>query len=143
MIPLRMNLVDIEIKLLTKTGRVPGENRPAVDRVSRRPRGQKTWSGPDTGDVLNFKAQIYYDIQEEKLPTETGNTPITTGRLTIRKTTFDALVTKPGIGDLLTKVAGDVVEYEITEIKHAGYLRKKANLMMIYFRRSRELLSNP
>lgn len=143
MIPKRMNLVAVEIKLLAKAGRITGVNRPGVDRVSRRPRGGKIYSGPDTGNILNLKAQIYYDIQEEKLPTEIGNAPITTGHLTMRKTDFDALTIKPDIGDLVTKVSGDPVEYEISEVKHAGFLKTKANLMMIYFRRSREKLGNP
>jgi hypothetical protein len=142
-IPKRMNLVDIKVKVLARAGRVPTKNKPAIDKQYRRPRGRKTYQGTP-GTYMEFKAQVYFDRQEERLISELGDSPSTDGHLTMRKTTFDALPTPVEKGDLIIEIAGDGNwEYEVQEVRHAGYLRGRANLIMIFFERSRELKGNP
>jgi len=144
MIPQRLNLVDVEIKLLLRKDRVTGRNRPAMDPVYKRPKGRENWDGPDTGNILNLRAQVYFERQEDEVETNIGDSPQTAAHLTMRRSDFDDLSIKPQKGDLITKIAGDVVNnYAITEVRNAGFLKNKARLVMIFFDRPKELLGMP
>ena len=135
--------MEIKVRLLAKAGRVTTKNKPAIDKDYRRPRGRKVYQGTP-GTTMDFKAQVYFDRQEERLISELGDSPSTNGHLTMRKTTYDTLATPLIKGDLIVEIAGDgTFEYEVQEVRDAGYLRKKANLKMIFFERSRELKGNP
>ena len=138
-----MNLVSIEIALIVKEGRVISKDKPHIDPTYRRPRGEKLYKGVDNSDVLNLDAQIYYVSQEDKFNTDMGDSPRTDGNLTMRKTDFEDLKEQPIKGDLIVKIDDDDVEFEIVEVRHAGYLRGRANLVMMFFKRSMEKMGRP
>lgn len=142
-IPHRMNLVPIEIILIAKEGRVTSKDRPHIDPTYRRPRGEKLYKGVNNSDVLNLDAQIFYQRQEDKFNTDMGDSPRTDGNLTMRKTDFEDLKEQPIKGDLIVKIDDDDVEYEIVEVRHAGYLRGRSNLIMMFFKRSKEKVGRP
>lgn len=138
-----MNLVPIEIVLIAKEGRVTSKDRPHIDSTYRRPRGEKLYKGVNNLDVLNLDAQIYYVRQEDKFNTDMGDSPRSDGNLTMRKTDFEDLKERPIKGDLIVKIDDDDVEYEIIEVRHAGYLRGRANLIMMFFKRPMEKVGRP
>jgi len=144
-IPMRMNPVPIELVLIAKQGRFTGKDKPAIDPVYRRPRGRKIYHGTNTAATLKINAQIVYDRQEDKVPTELGDSPITSGHITMRKRDYDALTNPIIKGDLVVKVDDHDIDppYEVSQVLHGGYLRRKANLMLIYFERTLEFTGSP
>jgi hypothetical protein len=138
-LPFRMNLIDIEVKALAKQDRIPNTDKPVVDNVFKRPKGLKTWAGDGYSETIKFKAQVYYENQEDKVILRGGDSPDTVAHLTMRKTDYDLLLVKPNKGDLIIKVAEEEVSYEITQIRRAGFLRGKPLLIQIEFEKSKEL----
>lgn len=143
--PFRMNLVDIEIKVLARRGRPIAKDKAYVDPDWRRARGKKVYTGTNTKDVLELRAQVVYERQDDKEASALGDSPRTNAHLTMRRTDYNNLPEKPEKGDLIVKVAGDSISpgYEVVEVRMAGYLRGKPNLVMIFFERSKENIGHP
>ena len=100
--PYRMNLNTVEITPLNRTsGNIDPEYR--------------QFAGKKIGTPYNIKAQVNYFKTNERSPSLTGDEEQGLGRVVARKTDIEDLVVAPVKGDLITKIADEVVRFKIIE----------------------------
>lgn len=129
MLPIRMNLMAIEIEPLLSFGTTgaapidPDFGEPLV--------GQQKRYGP----LFTVQGQVVYNKNDREEVALTGDPSIGDGRCTFRKSDLDNAVPPVVIkkGDVIKSLAGEVVNYEIIEIRPSGHLKGKPNLLMAFF----------
>jgi hypothetical protein len=90
---------------------------------------------------------VVFDSQEDKIVSALGDSARTDAHLTMRKSDYDEIkeALRPQKGDLIIKIAEESFSpgFEITQVRHRGHLRGKANLIFLHFERSLENKGHP
>jgi hypothetical protein len=121
--PRLIHKVDVEITRVDLTA-----TRAAEDPEFKEPIGGTKYEATP----VKFKGQIHYSRYRALNMTPGGDSPISSGHITIEKETEKAT---GGFnkGDKITKIAGDTVEFYVIENKPAGFYSGEATLKMILF----------
>lgn len=124
--PFRMNLVDVQMKLLD----IP---KTPLDQDYKEPGQNKKYSDP-----IDLEAQVNYTRTDEVEAVRSGDRTTTDGHLCFRTSNISSLNLKKG--DLITSIAGETVNYKVSEIRRQGHFRGRPIITFVFFEENKEKL---